>query len=977
MIGTLYIKSSYSMLNSTLQLESIFMHAKKNQYDFVALTDYQNLHGLYKFLVLSKKYQIKPIIGLEVRLKYQTHQLNFLLYARNDMELSQLIAFSSMISINPELNLEDVFEELNHLYVVFPSNQAFIDAYVENESYINQIIKGLTQNIKAFSIGLSLQNDKLSSHVTPIMYKIAKDNRLLVLPTRKTSYAYVDEHETYQMLRKIENPNSIDENEDLSFLSKNELMENYHDYMEVFVHMDKIFGKTMYHYLDNQFKLPKYPTKDDITADIYLNALATKGLQKRLEKVKNPNHETYQKRLLHELDVIHQMGYDDYFLIVYDFVRFAKTNDVLVGPGRGSAAGSLVAYCLGITDVNPIEYDLLFERFLNVDRKTMPDIDLDFPDNKRDLVIDYVKEKYGKKHVVSISTFTTFAEKSSLRDIAKIMKLDQSRINAIVKSVLKNTFDETDQEGSLLIRMAKTLEGLPRQTGTHAAGIILSEEDLSLYVPLQIGPHQMLQSQFEASDLESLGFLKIDFLGLRNLTIIDDVMKLESLKFKLSDIPLDDSKTFETLKNVDVTGIFQLESAGMRNTIRKMQPSKFEDIVALLALFRPGPMEFIDDYIARLHGDSYDLVDAEIDDILKPTFGIIVYQEQIMKIAQSFAGYSLSQADLLRRGIAKKDKEILEKEKNNFIQMAISNGRDQRTAIKIYDYIEKFADYGFNRSHSVSYALLAYQMAYLKTHYYQAFMAVLMSHIQSNTEGLMAYIDQVQKKGFTIYGPNINISTDQFIKHDNGLLSPLTMIKGIGNQIVSKILSERKNGIFKDFLDFKLRMKDILNDKLMKSLIYAGALDGLGLNHANMIRKANLDESGFENFIDDYQEKDIKELEFDLLKSQEKEVLGFNLTYTFDEHFENLKKKYQIKTFDPNSKDIRVLGKISHIKEIKTKKGDLMAFIDFDAGVILNLTLFPKDYEAYKTILSDKYLIIEARIDKNGYIINKIEKVKV
>ncbi len=977
MIGTLYIKSAYSMLNSTLQLESIFFHAKKHQYDFVCLTDDQNLHGLYKFLILAKKYQIKPIIGLEVVLKYKEHQISLLLYARNDTELSKLIAFSSMVLINGTLNLVDVLEELNQLFVVFPSNQLFVEQYVEKEVYLTEIIKELSYSIKNLAIGLSLQSDILMHQVTPLFYRIAKTLKLLVLPTHKTVYINPDEHITYQMLKKVDNPNALEDQKDYSFLSKNELTKHYSDYMEVFLNLDKVFKHVTYSYLDKVFKLPKYPTKDQIDAQVYLSALATKGLQKRLEKVINPEHEIYQKRLLHELDVIHQMGYDDYFLIVYDFVRFAKTNDILVGPGRGSAAGSLVAYCLGITDVNPIEYDLLFERFLNIDRRTMPDIDLDFPDNKRDLVIDYVKEKYGKKHVVSISTFTTFAEKSALRDIAKIMKMDGSRINAIIKSILKNTFDDTDKEAVTLINIAKTLEGLPRQTGTHAAGIILSEEDLSLYVPLQNGPHQMLQSQFEASDLEALGFLKIDFLGLRNLSIIDDVMKLEGLKFKLSDIPLDDIKTYETLKNVDVTGIFQLESPGMRHTIRKLQPSKFEDIVALLALFRPGPMEFIDDYIDRLQGGSYDLVDPSIDDILKPTYGIIVYQEQIMKIAQLFAGYSLSQADLLRRGIAKKDREILEKEKKNFIELSVSNGRDLNTATKIYDYIEKFALYGFNRSHSVSYALLAYQMAYLKTHYYQSFMAVLMTNMVSNTEGLIAYIDQVQKRSISVFGPNINDSTDVFMKYNQGLLSPLTLIKGIGNQIVSKIMIERSNGLFKDFVDFKERMKQNINEKTLISLIHAGAFDSFGLSHASMLTKTSLQQSGFENFIDDYQEKNIDELPFDDLKAQEKEVLGFNLKYVFDEAFEKLKLKYKIDVFDPLKKDIRVIGKIQQIKEIKTKKGDLMAFIDFDAGTILNLTLFPKDYLAYKALFNEKYLLIEARIDKNGYIINKIEKVKV
>lgn len=975
-IGSLYTKTEYSMLNSTLQLEDLFKAHLERGYDFITLTD-DNLHALYKFLKLSKKYKLKPIIGLELNINFRDINLVFLVYARNDQELKILTRLATLKALENEILFANIINDLRNLVVVIPNYQKFILDNFQNEDYLKDSLGYLKERIKDFYIGISNQSERLTE-VSLSLNKLSELLNIKVLPTRKVSYLNKEDKKTYHVLKKIENILYEESNEDLSLVSKQELIKEYKKEKGIFDLQYLIFKETSYGYLDNKFDLPKYPTKDNVDAKSYLDALARLGLKKRLEKIVNADYKLYQERLLHELDVINKMGYNDYFLIVYDFVRFAKTNDILVGPGRGSAAGSLVAYCLGITEVDPIEYDLLFERFLNIDRRTMPDIDLDFPDNKRDLVIDYVKQKYGEKHVVTISTFTTFAEKSSIRDIARIMKIDNSRTTAIINALQKNTLDETDYQAQELIKVAKTLEGLPRQTGTHAAGIILSKENLEEYVPLQKGPHDMLQSQFEASDLESLGFLKIDFLGLRNLSIIDEIYKLENIKIKLNDIPLNDEKTFETLKNVETTGIFQLESYGMKNVIRKLKPENFEDIVALLALFRPGPMEFIDSYINSRHGGSYELVDPSIDEILKPTFGIIVYQEQIMKIAQTFAGYSLSQADLLRRGIAKKDKEILDKEKNNFISKALEQKRDQQVAEKIYNYIERFADYGFNRSHSVAYALLAYQMAYLKTHYFQTFMAVLLSSVTSNTELVENYVKEVRSKKYDVLKPDIRYSTARFLKTKYSILSPLLLIKGLGINTVDKILEERAKEPFKDYNQFKSRMKGIINEKNLISLIHSGALDSFGLTHATMLQSTNLNQTGFENFLDDYKEKELEELDFDILKMNEKEVLGFNLYYAFDQTYKKLVEKYNLENPNLTDKQVKFIGKVLKVKIIKTKRNEEMCFVDFDCGnVEISATIFPKDYINYVKLLDEKYLLVNASYSEKGYIVNKLEKVKV
>ena len=977
MFGVLYIQSEYSMLNSTLKLEALFNLAKAHGYDAIPLADDTNLHSLYKFLKLAKNETVKPIVGVKISTVIKNDSIDLLAYATNDLMLEKLIELSTKLALDKSLEYEAVEILLKDLIVVLPTNQKlFLNDELKLDDVENLLLI-LKSSLKKYYLGVSLQNEKLINEVSPSLYKLANSLKIQSLPVHQTNYQNDDEKITYESLKEIESGIKDFSNLDQSFKSKNDLLRLFKDYEGIFDNFNNVFKDTNYNYLNNKFDMPKFPTKDQTPSDVYLKALAEKGLERRIIQNKIKDKKVYEERLKEELDVINMMGYPDYFLIVYDFVRFAKTNDILVGPGRGSAAGSLVAYSIGITDVDPIKYDLLFERFLNKERQTMPDIDLDFPDNKRDLVIEYVKNKYGKHHVVSISTFTSFAFKSSIRDIGRIMKLEPSRVSAIIKSVESNRLDTSDLEAVKLIKVAEKLEGLPRQTGTHAAGIILSKEDLTKYVPLQSGPHDMLQSQFEASDLEALGFLKIDFLGLRNLSIIDDVLKSEGIDLKINDIPLDDKETFETLKRVETTGIFQLESPGMKNVIGKLKPSDFEDIVALLALFRPGPLEFIDTYIKRRHDGVFDSVDASIDDILKPTFGIIVYQEQIMKIAQVFAGFTLAEADLLRRAIAKKDEELLMKEKQRFIFRAVSNGKDEIVARKIFEYIEPFKDYGFNRSHSVAYALLAYQMAYLKTHYFRTFMAVLMSSVVSNKDLVFSYIDEVRSKMIPFYKPDVNVSDLNFKNYQDGIIMPLTLIKGVGVQTVLGIIEERSKGEFKDYRTFKSRLQEVLNKKTLEALIKAGALDSFGMTHASMLQNANLETSGFDSFLKDFKEAEVEEFSFEILKEHENEVYGFNLFYTDSGTLDRLKKTYGIKERQKDDNKITTIAKVLRVKEIKTKQNQKMAFIDLDDGYKFSGTIFPSTYEKYQDLLKETYLFIEGTKEAKGYIINHIKKVKV
>ncbi|HHX76682.1 MAG TPA: DNA polymerase III subunit alpha [Acholeplasmataceae bacterium] len=978
MIGSLYTQSTYSILKSTLHLDVIFKHAKQEGFDFVAIVDDSNLHSLYKRLILSKQYNIPTIVGFLYTFYIENYAIDLLMYAKDDRTLENLIRLNSKLQVQSDVSFEDCLTLLNELIVVLPSTQNFIHQNIGQLVMIKSVIEYIKKHIKGFYIGISGASDIEENIIMPELVTIAKELKLKCLPTMLAAYEKMENRVTYEIVNQIRDSKFKAMDVDMHLVHKKDLLNQYKAYPEVFTNLKTIFSDTKYSYLEKLETLPVFSTKDNVESHIYLKALADFGLQKRLENKGLKLNKTYMNRLNHELDVIHQMGYDDYFLIVYDFVRFAKVNDILVGPGRGSAAGSLVAYCLGITEVDPIEYDLLFERFLNIDRRSMPDIDLDFPDIKRDLVIDYVKEKYGKNHVVTMTTFTNLTTKTSMRDIARQMQLSQERINAIIASHAKGILDETDKEAMRLIEVAQTIEGIPRQTGTHPAGIILSKNDLTKRIPLMLGPKDIYQSQLEASDLENLGFLKIDFLGLKNLTMIEDILKLIQKPLKLSAIPLNDKKTFDMLSNADVEGVFQLESSGMRRTLLKLKPSTFEDIVAILALYRPGPMQFIDDYIARRHGKSYEKIDPEMDEILKSTYGIIVYQEQIMKILQTYAGYSLSQADIIRRAISKKDHQLIEQEKTKFIESAKKLNKPVETATRIYNHIEKFADYGFNRSHSVAYAFISYHMAYLKAHYYPQFMSVLMSQNVSNTGYLKTLVDDVIAQGIDVLPPNINVSKLEFMPYKNGLLAPLTVIKGIGLNTAKKIIELQP---FKDYDDFKIKVKDVINEQTIQTLIYAGALDSFKLNRATLLDQNNLDQTGFENFLKDYQTPNIEELPFIELKNQELQALGFNLKYLKDEHLEKLMKQYKIQPMTLEHQSIRTIGVIENVKIIHTKKGDPMAFVTLNNGITLDLTVFPNQYKVYQSLLSDRYIYIEATKDSkqnkaNKYIVRTIKKVK-
>ena len=984
MFGVLYLQSAYNLLKNTIPMDTLMKHAKAGSYDFVALTD-ENLYGLISFFKHAKAYHLKPILGLKVNVSFEFGDTGFLIYVKNQRGYQNLLRLN-LIKEEKGLSIDDLINHQEGLIFVSSGEDSIIDLKLleDNIDLALSYTKVFHKQLNDFYLGLSLQSFDHEFKIAPKLFELSEKLNIKCLPIHRTCYLEKEDQVVYEALIKIDQEqHEIPKDTSYAFKNKNELTDMFLDYSYVFENLREVVKDIVFELTFPEFQMPVFQSPKG-NPEAYLKSLAILGLKKRLSSKIDIDEKAYQSRLLYELSIIHKMGYDSYFLIVYDFVKYAKTNGILVGPGRGSAAGSLVAYCLGITDVDPMTYDLLFERFLNPERITMPDIDLDFPDDRRDEVLQYVKSKYGEFHTVSIVTFGTFALKSSIRDIARVMKIDNTRVTGIIQNVIKNKIDQTDYELTRLIEVAKKIEGLPRHTGTHAAGIILAHQDLRDVIPLQLGPSGFYQSQLEQTDLEALGLLKIDFLGIRNLATIDQTVKSiqeTNPQFQLQHIDLEDEKTYMLLSKGETSGIFQLESLGMRSVLRKLKPKCFEDIVAINALFRPGPMDHIDEYIARKNGKSYAFIDPNLKPILSSTYGIIVYQEQIMRIAHEFAGYSLAEADLLRRAISKKDKETMDLERKRFIEKCHQKQYDEHVAIEIYDLIVRFADYGFNRSHSVAYGLIAYQMAYLKANHYKDFISVLLSSVIGNESLTLEYITEAQKNQIAIKPPHINISEDRYIKMHDMIYMPFLSIKSIGKTVSQKIIDERNHqGPFLDFQNLKTRLKSEINDKNLEMLIHSGALDTLDMNHQTMMHHKNLNDAGYELYITDFVVNKMEEYDMKRLIEFEKEALGFNLSYHPLILYQDIVKDKKLDQLsDLNSKqEITALAYIKKIKTIQTKQKKSMAFILLDDGVTsLEVTCFSNEYLKFENKLDDRAKIFKIRTqafqDKSTYVLVDIQ----
>jgi len=1015
----LCVRSAFSLLNGTMSVQKIVDQAKKLGFKSIALSDVNTMYGTMEFVLACKKADIHPVIGLEIKVTYKDYVFPLLCLAKNDNGYKALLKISSFINIDHNyVDLSTLKPYLEDIFFILYSDESIFDASLLNgtDNDVKSIFEDIQQVIPNFILGICKQEDKFIRNQNIRLKKILNQFSIMSCALHRIYYAEADEDENLRVLRAINKQMVLsDRNLILEsyryMLSDDEMLKLYE--LEDCKNTDFIASQCILKWENQKTFLPKFETPNNVTSSQYLTQLCLAGLEKRLDN--NQKINLYKSRLKSELDVIVSMQYEDYFLIVWDFIRFAKTQNIYVGPGRGSAAGSLVSYCLGITHVDPLKHDLLFERFLNPERISLPDIDTDFPDNRRDEVIEYVLQKYGKEHVAHISTFGTLAAKQVLRDVGRVMEISVRDLDAISKtipSMIKITLDQaysqssrfkqiidSDERYQKLFKIASSLEGLPRHISTHAAGIVMSSVDLSEVVPLIQIEADMLSTQYTMEYLESLGLIKMDFLGLRNLTIIDEVVqaiqKEKNISLNILKIPLDDKKTLELIRSVDTVGIFQLESEGMKNLLRQMKSSRFEDIVATIALFRPGPMENIPEYIrAKEHPEEVKYIVPELKPIVESTYGILIYQEQIMQVAQKMAGFSLAKADLLRKAMSKKNANELTKLEQAFIQGCIKNNYPESIAKDVYNLIFKFANYGFNKSHSVAYAMISYQMAYLKANYTDLFFIALLNSVIGSEGKTFEYLQEVKNHKIKILSPSVNYSKDKYYLENNGIRFPLQIIKGIGTVLCKEILNEQNKGKFIDYYDFIVRMNTRrISKSNFESLIDAGALDEFNLSRNTM--KASLQDAlNYADMIKVEKNQQIsidvtlvKPLDLILINDHalervenERAVLGF---YLSDHPLVHIKKRYN----EPNSITLlkisnsnqSFIAMVKKIKQHRTKTGSLMAFIQvYDESGEMDCVLMPNLYQIYSEQLKIGVIVrIEGVVEKeNSCFVKKIDMIE-
>ncbi|SJZ99628.1 DNA polymerase III subunit alpha [Anaerorhabdus furcosa] len=1011
----LHARSSYSLLNSTLTIQQLVKTSKMLNFSACALTDNNVMFGAYEFYKVCEEAKIKPIFGLEVTCELNEENVNFLLIAKNNNGYRNCILCSSYVSSSQnQLSFEQLKEyAVDNVVIVYGEGGVVESALVnENESECKKRIREMLEAFDDCVFALSLndasywkiKNQMLKKHVIECGGK--------TVALSKIYYETEEDAICYKIvsgirLAKTLNDYSLPSIQGRYIRSKEE-MEKLYDQDDL-QETENIAKRCNFSFEEFHTSIPKFKTPNNIDGKNYLTQLCIAGLKKRLD---NHVSKIYADRLKYELDIIISMHFEDYFLIVYDFIRFAKKEGIYVGPGRGSAAGSLVAYCLGITHVDPIEHNLLFERFLNPERISMPDIDTDFPDDRRDEVIQYVYETYGKEHIAHIITFGTLAAKQVLRDVGRVLDIPLREIDMICKAVpfapkmtLKRAYDESsvlrqyidaDRRFTELFKYALKLEGLPRHASTHAAGIVMSSKALNEVIPTIQIEQDMVSTQYTMEHLESLGLIKMDFLGLRNLTIIDQVVekiKLEQPNFNILQIPLDNKPAYDLVSRVDTVGVFQLESNGMKSLVRKMEPTRFEDIVATIALFRPGPMENIPLYLeARKKPNEITYLHPNLEPILKDTYGIMIYQEQTMQVAQVMAGFSLGKADILRKAMSKKKVSDLKSLEEDFIQGCLRNGYNQKLAHELFDLILKFAGYGFNKAHSVAYGLIAYQMAYLKANYPYEFYCALLNSVIGSESKTAEYIDECRKKNIVILSPSVNYSTTTFDLVNHEIRFPLLAIKNVGGSAITEIIDERSKSEFTDFHDFIARiMTRKVNRKVIECLIDAGALDEFKINRKSML--ASLDDAiryaDLVRIETDGQSRidlglvskpvlyQIKEDPIEK-SDREKAVLGF---YLGSHPIIDIKKKHSI-LLEPLVKLKHTKGFVKgfccilRMRQHRTKKGDLMAFVQgYDESGELDLVFMPNIYQKAQVMLQKgNYIYFEGKVDeKESCLVNKIQ----
>ncbi len=1046
----LHLHTEYSLLDGAIRLKDLFPRAVEYGYKAIACTDHGSMYGVLNFYEQARKHGIKPILGCEVYVAPKGRRdrsarsakdaaYHLVLLAQDNTGYRNLLRLVSRAHFEgfyykPRVDLELLQEYNRGLIALSACLHGEIPAGLLREGLKAARAKAeVYARIFKDRFYLELQENGIEEQalVNKGLMELGKEMGLPVVATNDCHYLRAEDAKAHDVLLCIQTNRTVNDRnrmrfstDRLYFTSPEEMAERFHYCPEAVSITEEIAERCNVELELGRHHFPLFPLKEDETYEERFEALARQGLEERLKELDltEEQEKLYRDRLETEIQVIKEKGFASYFLIVSDFINWAKSQRIPVGPGRGSAAGSLVAYSMGITDIDPVRYGLFFERFLNVERESLPDIDVDFCMNRRDEVIRYVARRYGgEEFVAQIITFGQMKAKAVIRDVGRALGMPYPEVDRIAKLVpdqLKMTLqkaleqeprlrelEEKDPRVKELLTIAKALEGLPRHSSTHAAGVVISDKPMVEYLPLTKGQEDETITQFDMKCVEKAGLIKFDFLGLKTLTVIDTTLRLIkdhlNEEIDISRIPLDDPKTYELLTKGDTTGVFQLESTGMKDLLRRMKPSTFTDMIALVALYRPGPLEsgMVDQFVKAKHGEvEVKYLLPELEPILKETYGVIVYQEQVMKIAQVLAGYSLGEGDLLRRAMGKKKPEEMAAQRDRFLSGAREKGIPEDKAETIFDLMEKFAGYGFNKSHSAAYALIAYQTAWLKTHYLVPFLASLLSNELGNTDGVMKFIGECKAQGVEILPPDINSSKVDFTIENAKIRFGLAAVKNVGTGAIEAIVEEReKNGPYKNFEDFCSRVNTRkVNKRVLESLIKCGAFDSLGhrrsqlmevldqaleLGQARRLEKASGQMSLFDAMakaapkgqeITALDLPDIPEWPEAELLSREKEALGFYISgHPLDPYAKELERLTPTNTGNiagvPDNSRVSIAGILRTKKEITTKKGERMAFLTVeDLHGSIEVVCFPEVFAASRELLdSDVPLWIQGTYKKD------------
>ena len=1046
-----HIHSDYSLLHSTIKIKDLVKKAKEYGYSALGISELDNMFSAIEFYEECKANDIKPIIGIDATILRNNTSSKMLLIAKNKKGYDNLMYLNSIAYLkyikgsNPFLPFEEIVNNQEGIAFILPMMESEVGFHLnilDEKNVLNnaggfkkakEVLNIYKQHLN--EVYLEIRRDsKDEKLIENDLINLSKELNIPLLASsnifflNKMDYIYKDALECIENNKQFDDLHRKINIKDNYLRSKKEFEELFSDLKDAITNSDKLSNSIN---IDIPLNNPTPPTfkftKEyakleglNIDNDVdYFEYKCKEGLKERLKYIPKEKHKEYEKRLEYEIEIIKKMKFPGYMLIVWDFVREAKKRKIPVGPGRGSAAGSLVAYALQITNIDPLKYGLLFERFLNPQRVSMPDIDMDFCQERRGEIIEYVKEKYGKVNVAQVITFGSLLAKGVLRDVARIFGIDYSQADKFVKLIpdklgitlkeakeLEPKIKEIINEEPLYKRLysfGEHLEGIKRNTGMHAAGVVISDEELWKKSPLykQDENDEAIVTQYSLNYLEPVDLIKFDFLGLKTLTVIDKTIKNikenKNKEINIDLLTLDDENVFKLIQSGKTLGLFQIESDGMQDLAKRLKPTNFEDIIAMLALYRPGPMDsgMLDDYIERKHKRKeisyfFDEFEEVLKPILEPTYGVIVYQEQVMQIVQAIAGFSLGEADIIRRAMGKKKIDLMKKYAEDFATRASKRGFSYENAKKLFELIEKFAGYGFNKSHSAAYAMITYQTAYLKTYYPTEFLSALLTYEADNTDKIAKYIEEAKSLGIEILPPNVNKSNAQFTPIDNKILFGLSAIKGVGSKAIESII---KNRPFKDLEDFILKVDtQKVNKKVLEQLIKSGAMDDFGLSRKAMLSKVEeildfkkrVEEKKnaikHENSLFASEEVEIDEhlqvpnvAEFDTktLLEYEFETLGFYVSAhpldPYKDKIKNIKHNLSSEVEEIINQEALFIGKIEQLKVKLSKKGNKFAIatlMDFHGKI--DIMIFERDLEKLNELNLDEPIAIKARVEKVG-----------